>query len=509
LTAVLLPAIIAVLGAWLGFANPFVQVPLAALLLPVGLSLLALSAGSGGAAFRRGLIVGGLAYAGGLYWIALPIHDYGYLPWIVAVPCPLLLAAFIGLFSGAYTYVLKCCGRNLGPLTVGLLAGGLWGSLEWLREFFLTGFPWLSLASSLSAWPVLVQGAAYTGGIGLGAVLTAAAVWLIRGPGLFGPPRLAGIAVLAGLFLLGLFRLDQAPEPGPEAGISVVQGNVDQSLKWDAAYQAATVERYLSLSAGEVARHAPRLVVWPETAMPFYLQDVGELTALVKGFAREHGVAVLTGAPAYFLKDPKAEPELYNRAFLVGPEGSLAGYYDKTHLVPFGEYVPFRLSEFLPIGKLVQGVGDFRAGRQLAPLTADGLAMGVLICYETIFTELAQERVARGANVLVNISNDAWFGRSSAPRQHLQLSVLRAVEQGRWLVRATNTGISAFIDDRGRINEATALFVTTTAFHQVRLYSETTVFHRFYAAIRWGLPLATLALALAGLAARRRPAGRL
>lgn len=168
-------------------------------------------------------MVGGLAAASAL-WIALPIHDYGYLPWFVAVPCPILWAPSSAC-SPRPKHVLYRCGKNLGPIALGLLAGGMWGTMEWLREFFLTGFPWISLASSLSAWPAWSRARPSAGGIGLGALLTRG-VWLIRGRGLVTPARLAGVALLAGLAALGIWRMAQEPAQSPKVGVSVVQGNV-------------------------------------------------------------------------------------------------------------------------------------------------------------------------------------------------------------------------------------------------------------------------------------------
>ena len=211
---------------------------------------------------------------------------------------------------------------------------------------------------------------------------------------------------------------------------------------------------------------------------------------------------LLFGAPAYLRS--LGGHVLFNRAYLLAPSGQTAAY-DKEHLVPFGEYVPLgNLLTF--IGKLVEGLGDFRPGQDGKPLLQGNLALGTLICYEAIFPELAQRRVAAGANVLVNISNDAWFGDSAAPRQHLDLALLRAVEQGRTLIRGTNTGISAVIDPRGRIMAQGGLFTALALpCPETPLVSETTWYHRHYLFITWGIPglFAVLGLTALLLPARR------
>ncbi|MDC7217875.1 MAG: apolipoprotein N-acyltransferase, partial [Spirochaetales bacterium] len=263
-----------------------------------------------------------------------------------------------------------------------------------------------------------------------------------------------------------------------DTSIGLIQGNIDQAKKWDAKYKKTTFEKYIRLSK-QVA-HKTDLMLWPETAMPFYLQDGGIMRAEIMHFATETNTPVLTGAPGYVLHS-KGDFSLYNRAYLISPNKKYMDWYDKSHLVPFGEYMPFK--EYLPLGKLVQGAGDFIPGSDASPLKSGDLAMGMLICYEGIFPELAQERIEKGANILINISNDAWYGDTSAPRQHLNLVTMRAVEQGRYMLRGTNTGISACIDPLGRVSHATELFVDAAVAAEAELISGNTFYHANYRAI--------------------------
>jgi apolipoprotein N-acyltransferase len=482
-------ALFAALGAWLGFANPLLHLPLLVLLFPGALAWIGLNAGTPRLAFRWGWVAGLASYAGSLYWISLPIHDYGPLPWILAVPCPVLLAAVIALYPAVFSWGLRKFGRDLPWPLLALFAAGLWGGLEHLRGVAFTGFPWLVLPSALSPWPFAVQGASVVGANGLAGLLAAAATLALRGRGL-SPPRLAAAGLLGLLALYGVWRVDTPAQAVGEARVALIQGNVDQAHKWDPAWQAETLRRYTELSAQE-AKAGADLLVWPETAMPFFFQDPTPLSLAVRDRVKEMGVGLLAGSPAYTRNLGSRDYVLHNRAVLTDGSGITLGHYDKEHLVPFGEYVPLSgLLGFLP--KLVQGIGEFAPGQDQPALNLGNLALGVLICYETIFPELAQDRVEHGANLLVNISNDAWFGRSSAPLQHLHLSVLRAVEQNRWIARDTNTGITALIDPRGRIVDRTGLFETTALAGRVELITQTTPFHRWRTWVEAGLALAAL-----------------
>jgi len=499
-----LPAILACVGAWFGFANPLAHVPALVLLLPIGLMFCARQAPSPRAAFKRGWLTGAAAYAGSLYWLALPVHDFGALPWVLAVPCPILMGLVIGLYTGLFCLGLKLVQDRLSwPLTA-LWAGASWWLLELARGTLFTGFPWITLASAFSPWTFAVQPASLIGGYGLSGLIAGAAVLLPLGGGLLSRQRLAGALVLALTAALGFWQLSEPLPEGPTVSVTVIQGNIDQSLKWNDAYRYATLSRYQTLTRGEAERSHPDLVVWPETALPFYLQELSSLSMDVRGLAQDIGVPILTGSPAYSFEPGREKPMLFNRAYLVDPTGGLAGHYDKEHLVPFGEYVP--LGEYLPfVTKLVHGVGDFMPGKDADPLAHGPMRVGVLLCYETIFPELAQARVESGVNLLVNISNDAWFGRSSAPLQHLYLSVLRAVEQRRTLVRGTNTGISAFIDPHGRILETTALFRAAAVTRaDLPLVEETTFYHRHTTLLGWLPAMLLLFCTAAALLARPR-----
>lgn len=464
-------AVLGAAGLWLGFPNPLLQVPVLVLLYPLALLELGRTAPSWPRAFRNGLGCGILGCSACLYWISVPIHDFGYLPWAVAVPTAVSLGCYLALYSAVFAAGMHWGSRNLTPLWLGGLALAAWTLLEYLKGWVLSGFAWLTLSAAFVPWTAAVQGAALVGAYALSGLFAAIVVWLDAAWRQKCKAALtAGVLVVAGLAIFSGINL-AAFDPASERAFRalLVQGNINQDQKWDPANVQATMHAYMGLTSsgleriseesGEKASQTPVLVIWPETAMPFLYSLEYDSGAKLRDLAREKGINLLFGAPG-LEAEPGLAPEeypLFNRAHLISAMGRDIGAYEKEHLVPFGEYPPSWIN--LPfLDFFLAQVGDFTPGVRTRPLSVDGIALGVLICYETIFPELSQKRVEQGANVLINISNDAWFGLTSAPEQHLQLTAMRAVEQGRYLLRATNTGISSVVDPWGRILFRSELF---------------------------------------------------
>jgi apolipoprotein N-acyltransferase len=258
----------------------------------------------------------------------------------------------------------------------------------------------------------------------------------------------------------------------PIARIAVVQGNIDQAIKWNPAFQIDTVQKYNRLSSS-IIDQGPDLIVWPESATPFYfLYDIKPSELVLDGI-QQTAKDYLIGSPSFVRKDEVVH--YFNSAYLISPKTKTMGKYDKTHLVPFGEYVPFK--KWLPfLGKIVAQVGDFESGKKGNTLSWKNHRIGVQICYEIIFPGLSRAMVRNNAALLINITNDAWFGKTSGPYQHFSMTVFRAVENRRSLVRAANTGISGFIDPAGRVMASTALLKEAAVTQTVPLLKEKTVY---------------------------------
>jgi len=478
---VLTLVLIAAVGAWVGFTNPLFHFPLAALAFPLGLAWIGLRATSLKNSFKYGWLAGLLAGLGLLYWIVIPVEFYGGLPWYIALPCPFLVAAAMGVYFALFSSLMHFAGQRIDGIPLCLFAGLVWASMEMLMSILLSGFPWINLTSAFVPWPYAIQGASVVGAFGMSGLFTTLAVSLLLYSTYKSALKLA-IVLLIIICGFGAYRVEVESIGEPDHMVSIAQGNIDQAQKWMPSYQSKTVEIYSDLSRQAIDKHRPRLVIWPETAMPFYMQDRTSFRADVELLARQTRTPIITGSPAYRVINLKTRDyDMLNRAWLVDELGRTTQSYDKEHLVPFGEYMPFK--EYIPFEKLVQAAGDFVSGKDNKPLMLDGVALGMLICYEGIFPELAQKQVEKGATALLNISNDAWFGDTSAPMQHLNLSTLRAVEQGRWLVRSTNNGISAFVDPLGRIVAKTKQFEAAHLSAPIAPRKALTIYHRFYSEI--------------------------
>jgi apolipoprotein N-acyltransferase len=404
-------------------------------------------------AFWLGL-AGGLAfYVGLLYWIFFVCHVYGGLPVAAAVAVMLLLSGYLALYRGVWAWgVSRGAARGLAPLWWGPV---LWVTLELIQTYLLSGFPWELLGYGLYRNPFFVQFADLTGVYGLSFLLVILNFCLYR---LIFPGRSSRLSysVLALLILLlwggyGFFRLNAVERQiaqSPKMKVAVVQGNIEQGQKWDPANLLATINKYDALTR-KVSLDKPHLIVWPETAAPFWFIRDKEFSAQLRQMARESQANLLFGSPAMEFTG-EGQRQLFNRAYLLSPHGEVVGYYDKAHLTPYGEYVPLqRIFFFIP--KMVPMIGDFAEGPAGMVLPLPEGSVGPLICFESIFGEIARAQVKNGAQLLVNITNDAWFGTTSAPYQHLSMAVLRAVENRVSLARAANTGISAFIAPDGRL----------------------------------------------------------
>lgn len=433
--------------------------------------------------FRSGFVAGCAFFGLVLYWLNIVMTTYGRMHPLFSLVAYVLLVAYLALYFGVATWAVCRFREQLG-LSYLLTLPVVWVVLEFLRSFLLSGFPWASLGYSQQGREVLLQAADLFGVHGLSFLLVFVNVLVFQlGSALRqrSPVPISRIGGVVGILLLvgahayGAWRLSQPADDGaPALEVALIQGNIDQSVKWDPANQQKTVDIYRELSREATAGGPPDLIVWPESATPFYFQEPSSLSTQVTEVARATGGHLLFGSPAY--EAGLGSYRYLNSAFLLSPEGAVLGRSDKVHLVPFGEYVP--LGRFLPfIDKLVSGIGDFSPGT-VNPLPMGDAKLGVLVCFEAIFPELARDYARSGSGLLVNITNDAWFGRSSAPYQHLAMTRFRAVENRLWVARAANTGISALIDPQGRIVAQSELFTPAVVRGKVVLGGEPTLYQR-------------------------------
>lgn len=483
-------------GAFLALSFPKADFSILAWFAFVPL-LLAIANKSPAQAFRLGFASGLAAYGGVIYWLNIVMTLYGKLPWPLSFCLFLLLAAYLAMYVGIIAWLMRR--GEIAGISPLLSFPILWVGFEYLRSFVLTGFPWAILGYSQYRILPLIQIADITGVYGLSFLIVLANVVFLRiikgvvmrGPSVY-PSKSAALLLLLILLTLGygFMRLNSAAHGAP-LKVVLAQGNIPQDVKWDPAFQESTVAIYERLTRNACAGGSD-LVVWPESALPFYFQSNGEYTTRVKSLAAGFKTCMVVGSPA--VEQERDQIRYLNSAFLLGPTGLVLGRSDKMHLVPFGEYVP--LARILPfVNKMVAGIGDFSPGASITPLDTGKGKIGVLICFEGIFPELSRAYVLAGSRLLVNITNDAWFGHSSAPYQHLSMTVFRAVENRVPLVRAANTGISAIIDNKGHIRVMTQLFKEATLTGEVQLGEGAT----FYT--RYGDIFAELCLALSAVIA--------
>jgi len=461
-------------------------------------------------AFFLAYLAGLVFFAGALYWL---IHVT--LPGMVAAA--LYLALYFGCFGLFVSYA--SAKQRRGRYELLFILPSAWVAIEWVRAHALTGFGWALLGHSQSFTPVVIQIADMTGAYGVSFVILLVNLAMYLTAREFAlrryDTRIAGVALLVVFVALsyGIIRM-KSVFTGETARVAVVQGNISQQRKWDSSFREEIVRTYERLTRLAAAER-PDLIVWPETSVPGFLGSEKDLASRVGALAVSAGTPILAGTVR-----EGVDGAYYNSASLVSPEGAITRTYDKVHLVPFGEYIPFKkafsfVEKFAPVP-----IGDCSPGRERTVFDFfvrrgggdDGsnwaltkkIKFSCLVCFEDIFPALAREMVRAGAGFLVVITNDAWYKRSSAPLQHLQGSIFRAVENRVNVVRAANTGVSCFVDQLGRVggivSAGTDIFVDGYAVRDITLNRPRT-FYTMYGDL---FAYACMAVAVAGLMTKRR-----
>jgi apolipoprotein N-acyltransferase len=430
-------------------------------------------------AFLLGAFAGVIAYLGLIYWVVVAVHRYGNIPLPLAIPILLLLIVYLSLYWGAFSFLASYV-RETKDWLVLIAFPTIWVGLEYLRSFLLSGFPWALLGYSQYLNTPFVQIADIAGVYGVSFVLvfinTLLFLWLIRWTERKRMPLLStlcAVILLAIIFVYGFWKVQAPSATQQKLTVGVAQGNIEQDVKWDKGFQNKTLEIYQKLSI-KLRETSPDLVVWPETAVPAYFPSGTGLDAKVMAVPRQLETYLLFGS----LSSRKAEGtegKVYNSAYLISPRARIVRRYDKIHLVPFGEYVP--LSSLFPVFNSLVGIGNISSGEKAVVFHLPQGEFGVLICFEVIFPELCRAFVREGADFMVTITNDAWFGKTSAPYQHLAQATFRSIENRVWLVRAANTGISAFVDPWGRIHSASGLFTRQVLAEEITLKDDKMTFY--------------------------------
>jgi len=435
-----------------------------------------------------GVVAGVVFNSGCLYWIAPVLHSYGKLPLIVSWLIALVLVLYLSLYFALFSFLLSKLTNTLGARLL-FIAPFLWVSLEYAKTYLLTGFPWELLGYSQYRNLPLIQISSFTGVYGVSfliVLVNCLIVWWVvdglKGRFSLGMTTLCGI-MLASTLIYGYWRLSQ-PFPRQEGvRVACIQGNVSQDKKMSSQYlEEIFLDHFLMTR--EAASRGNRLIVWSESAVPLSFTRSPSYQEAVRELVSSQNIHLLLGSVHISPSSPSSPERYFNSAFLLTPRGEVAGKYDKIHLVPFGEYVPLRRFFFFA-GKLVQEASDFSPGESYTLLNYNSHPIGVAICYEIIFPQLMRAFTSRGAELIATITNDAWFGRSSAPYQHFSMAVFRAVENRRYVVRAANTGISGIIDPFGRVLNSSPIFVKTIVEGIVYPLKVTTFYLRYGDLLCW------------------------
>ncbi len=451
--------------------------------------------------FMLGLLAGFIHFAGTVYWTGATVSTFGGLPVIVAVIVAALLALYMAGYVAVTCAIAAILIRGFGARGV-LLFPVVWVAAEYLRGIVLGGFPWIPLGNTMVTLLPIAQLASAFGVYGLslfvGFVNAGFALTALR----TGRTRIvaaaATLAAITALSIWGGARLaSDMLTRGEPIKIGLIQGNIAQTDKWNPARAGMILDRYLQLTR-QAAENGAQLIMWPESSTPFYFEDDPAGNA-VREMARTLARPILLGSDEFEDSDP---PKHYNAAFMLDAAGATAAVYRKIHLVPFGEYVPLQQVLFF-VGPLVEAVSAFSRGTRVTMLPVHGHMVSTAICYEVTYPALAREAVLNGSEMLTTITNDAWYGESSAAFQHFEMAAMRAIEQGRYLARSANTGISGIIDPYGRVLVRTNLFETVAVVGEARFVQTQTLYARIGDLVAFlSIALTIVALVLARTGAR-------
>ncbi|MBI1873056.1 MAG: apolipoprotein N-acyltransferase [Acidobacteria bacterium] len=430
--------------------------------------------------FLLGVTTGFVYFSGTLYWLTGVMQTYGGLNLLAALGTQVLLILYLAAFPALFAWMAAVLIAGYG-MTGLLLTPAAWVLTELGRTHLFGGFPWVLLGYSQATNLPVAQIASVLGVFGVSALVALVnaalgAVVLSQGRGARTWPAITAAAVLIASTGWGYWRIRDARlvHEGTPIRVALVQGNVAQDDKWNPQLAPRILERYLSMTQ-QATRQGATLVIWPESATPFLYEDDPVGARALRALVRDAGVHLLFGSDQIERDRP---PRSYNAAFMLDPAGRTRGVYRKIHLVPFGEFVPLKRMLFF-VKPLVEAISDFSPGTDTTMLSYEDHRISTAICYEVVYPRLIRQMVLSGSELLTTITNDAWYGRSSAPHQHFWQAAMRSIEEGRYLARAANTGVSGIVDPYGRAVIRSELFVPDVLVGEVRLLAGRTPYARF------------------------------
>ena len=452
-------------------------------------------------AFTLGLVTGLAYFVGTIYWTGTVVRTFGGLATPVALFAMLLLAAYLALYPALTALIVSRVVNRAGVRGL-LLLPAAWVATEFGRGFLFGGFPWVPLGNSQVEMLPVAQLASVLGVYGLSALVAFVNASIVYALLTAGRDRVVAIAaaasVLVGIAGWGTWRIADGSltREGTPLRVGLIQGNIAQEDKWNPAEARRIFTTHIAMTRDAVKRGA-QFVMWPESSTPFMFEEDDAGETAVRDLTREVGVPILFGSDQVDRGGNLVR--LFNAAFLVTPSGDTAGVYRKIHLVPFGEYIP--LKEWLYfVSPLVERFTDFAPGTSTVLLPVGSHLISTAICYEVVYPSLIRQGIVGGSELLTTITNDGWYGRSSAPYQHFAMASMRAIEGGRYLARAANTGISGVVDPYGRVVRRSAIFEQVGLVEEVRLLTARTIYSRIGDAVAYVAMMITL---LALVAVRR------
>lgn len=433
--------------------------------------------------FISGLITGYIFFSGSLYWIA-GIKEFGILAPYALLLLSFYLALYIGVFCFLVSYVKKEYKLWFIPF--------IFVSLEYIRALFLSGFPWSSIGYSQFQNLSIIQISSLTGVYGVSFIVVLVnsfiAYFIINYRSINMRLILSGLSVLFIIsisILFGYFsikNLNSMMEENNKLDVVILQGNIPQDEKWEEENVEKTFEIYDRLStiapSGTAAPKKNSLIIFPETAIPVYLLYDRKHLDFVSNIAKRQNSYLLTGIPDLVLDKSGNIDKYLNTAILIHPDGSILDRYDKIHLVPFGEFTPLRnLISFFE--KFTAGFAEYSPGKKETVFEVDNKKFSVVICYEIIFPHLVRRFLNKGAEFLVNITNDAWYGRTAMPYQHVSMAIFRSIENRVYIFRSANTGVSCIINPSGKITKYLDIFIRGGIKDSIKIFHKKTFYTRY------------------------------